>query len=290
MRVRVGVLSLTISLFGGVLSAETPELQTARDLYHHTAYRESLAVLLAVSQKDDATLQLIGQDYFMLAEYKKATESLEKAAVLAPDNSQILLWLGRAYGRRAESSSLFTAPSFATKARQMFERAVALDPANKEATGDLLDFYLGAPGFLGGGEQKAQGLVNTIGRTDPAEGHYAQALIDDHRKQYDAAEKHFRHALELAPKQVGRIVDLAKFLAKRGRIDESEAMFDRATKLAPNNPRLLFEHASVYVKEQRNLDEARQMLRRYLQAPLTADDPPREEAQALLKKIGNVSP
>lgn len=290
MRVRVGVFSFTTLLFCGLVLAEAPELEHARDLYHHTAYRESLLVLLSAPQKDAASLQLIGQNYFMLAEYKRATESLEKAATLAPDNPQILNWLGRAYGRRAESSNPFTAPSYATKARQMFERSVALDPSNKEATGDLLDYYLDAPGFLGGGDQKAQELVNTISRTDPAEGHYAQALIDDHRKQYDAAEKHFRHAVELAPKQVSRIVDLAKFLAKRGRIDESEAMFERATKLAPNNPRLLFEHASVYVKEQRNLDQARQMLRRYLQAPLTADDPPRQEAQALLKKIGNVSP
>ena len=36
----------------------------------------------------------------------------------------------------------------------MFERAVALDPANREAVGDLFDYYLGAPGFLGGGANK----------------------------------------------------------------------------------------------------------------------------------------
>lgn len=298
---RIGVallLPLVTLLSTGLLHAATPEWERARELYHRTAYRESLAVLLAApvpgrgsaqlpaQPKDAATLQLIGQNYFMLADYKKATEFLEKAAAMEPENAQILNWLGRAYGRRAETSSPFTAPGYASTARQMFEKSVALDPSNKEATGDLLDFYLDAPGFLGGGSAKAEALEKTIARVDPAEGHYAQAMIEDRRKKYDAAEEQLRRAAELAPRQVGRVMALAKYLAKRGRIDESETMFERAARMAPNDPRILFERASTYVQEQRNLGQAREMLERYLRSPLTADDPPREQAEALLKKIG----
>ena len=286
MRGRLKGVSLLLPFLAGLLAAGMPEWERARELYHRTAYRESLTVLLAAPHKDAAELQLIGQNYFMLADYKKATEFFERAAALDPRNPGLLNWLGRAYGRRAETSSPFTAPGYATKARQMFEASVALDPANKEATGDLLDFYLDAPGFLGGGMQKAEALVKVIGRTDPAEGNYAQAIIEDRRKQYDAAEEHLRHAAELAPREVGRFIALAKYLAKRGQIDESEAMFERAAHLAPNNPTILFERASTYVKERRNLGQARQMLERYLRSPLTPDDPPREQAEALLKKIG----
>jgi tetratricopeptide (TPR) repeat protein len=306
-RIAVSILLLVVSpLAGGFLHAATPEYERARELYHRTAYRESLAVLLGSpaltggaglpaapssgrpsgQPKDAATMQLIGQNYFMVAEYKKATEWFERAAAMEPENSQILNWLGRTYGRRAETSGPFTAPVYASKARQMFEKAVALDPSNKEATGDLLDFYLDAPGFLGGGSEKAEALVKTIARVDPAEGHYAQAVIADRRKQYDAAEEQLRRAAEAAPRQVGRVMALAKYLAKRGRIDESEAMFERAARMAPNDPRVLFERASTYVQEQRNLGQAREMLERYLRSPLTADDPPREQAEALLKKIG----
>jgi tetratricopeptide (TPR) repeat protein len=275
-----------LPVFAALLSAGTPEFDRARDLYHRTEYRQSLAVLLGQPQKDAATLQLLGQDYFMLADYKKASEALEKAAATEPNNPRILHWLGRAYGRRAETSNPFSAPGYATKARQMFEKSVALDPTNKEATGDLLDFYLDAPGFLGGGMHKAEELSVVIARTDPAEGDYARAIIEDRRKDYDAAEEHFRHAAELAPREVGRFLALAKYLAKRGRIVESDAMFDRAARVAPNSPRVLFDRASVYVEQQRNLDQARALLQRYLKSPLTADDPPREEAEALLKKIG----
>ena len=271
---------------GAAAWAATPEYQRAQELFHRTAYKESLGVLLAVQPKNAPELQLIGQDYFMLAEYKRSTDALEKAAALDRDNPQILGWLGRAYGRRAETAGPFTAPGYASKARQMFERAVALDPSNKEATGDLLDFYLDAPGFLGGGMQKAEALAQLIARTDPAEGHYAQAVIDEKRKEYAAAEEQLRRAAEIAPRQVSRVVALAKYLAKRGRIDESEAMFDHAARMAPNDPRILFERASAYVENRRNLDQARDLLERYIRSPLTPEDPPRGRAEAMLKKLG----
>jgi tetratricopeptide (TPR) repeat protein len=272
--------------FGGMLVALSPQWDRAHELYRCTEYRESLALLANAPEKDAAALQLMGQDYFMLGEYKKATEALEKAAVLEPESAHIALWLGRAYGRRAETSGPFTAPGYASKARQMFEKSVALDPSNKDATGDLLDFYLDAPVFLGGGVQKAEGLARLIGQTDPAEGHYAQALIEDRRKEYDRAEQQFRRAAELAPYQVGRLIDLAKYLAHRGQIRESEAMFDQAIRLAPDNPKVLFERANTYIREHRNLPQARELLERVLRAPLTPDDPPREQVQALLKRIG----
>jgi len=277
---------VSILLFSAFLTAKSPDWERAHELYQGTEYRESLGTLLPIVQKDAATYGLIGQNYFMIGEYKKATEALEKAAVMEPNNAGFAHWLGRTYGRRAELASPFTAPGYATKSRQMFEKSVALDPSNKAALGDLLDFYLEAPGFLGGGIRKAEELAGRIARTDPAEGHYAQAQIEERRKEYNSAEQHLRLALELAPSQVGRVMDLAMFLAKRGRFNESEAMFDQAARMAPNNPKILFERANTYIKEQRNLDQAKLLLQRYIRAQLTPDDPPRERAEALLNKIG----
>jgi Flp pilus assembly protein TadD len=283
MAIRHTVITLLIAVSAG--QAASVEWVRAHDLYQRTEYNQSLVQLLPLSPKDAATLQLMGQNYFMLGEYKKATDSLEKAAALAPDDAQCLLWLGRAYGRRAETSNPFSAPGYATKARQMFEKAVALDPSNKEAFGDLFDFYLDAPGFLGGGHNKAEALAARVSQTDPAEGLYLQAQIDDRRNQYDAAEQKLRKALEIAPTQPGRFLELAKFLAKRGRFAESEAMFEEAARLSPNNPHQMFDRASLYIKQRRNLAEARALLERYLRLPLTPNDPPRDRAELLLKKI-----
>jgi tetratricopeptide (TPR) repeat protein len=278
------VLLLILSV--SAISAESAEWVRAHELYLRTEYGQSLDVLLPLPNPDAAALQLIGQDYLMMAEYRKATEFLEKAATRDPSSAECALWLGRAYGRRAETSSPFTAPGYAAKARQMFEKSLALDPSNREALADLFDYYLEAPGFLGGGQDKAEALAARIAVRDPAEGHYYMAQLADKRKQYDSAEQHLRSALELTPRQAGRFLDLAKFLAMRGRTKESEALFADAEKIAPENPKVLFERARAYVKANRNLEEARRLLQRYLQAPLTPNDPPKSEAQALLRKIG----
>jgi tetratricopeptide (TPR) repeat protein len=234
-------------------------------------------------------MQLLGQSYFMLGDYKKATDSFEKAIALLPpthqQSSELYHWLGRSFGRRAETGTLLTAPGNASKARQMFERAVQLDPSNQEAVNDLFDYYLEAPGFLGGGIQKAEDLARHIATLDAAEGQYAQAQIKERRKEYKAAEDHLRRAAELAPAQVGRILDLAKYLATRERVAESDAMFQQAFRMAPGSPQVLFERAEAYVRQNRNLREARTLLEEYLKSKLTPEDPPRQRAEDLLKKI-----
>ena len=83
---------------------------------------------------------------------------------------------------------------------------------------------------------------------------------------------------------MGRLIDLARYLAKQGRVQESEAVFDQAQKLDPDSPKVLFWRAKTYVQEKQNLDKAQALLKRYLQSNLTPDDPSREEAEKLLKK------
>ena len=268
------------------LLAGSPQWDQAHQLYQRTEYQQSISVLSSVSQKDGAEFALLGQDYFMLADYKKATDALEKAVAMEPRNAGYYNWLGRAWGRRAETASPFHAPMLATKARQCFERAAELDPTDKDALGDLLDYYLAAPGFLGGGVRKAEDLANRIEQQDAAEGHYFHARIAEERKQYDTAEEQLRRAAALAPKQVGRVVALARILAKRGRYSESDAMFEQAMKMSPNTPSILFDRANTDIEGSRRWMKPASCSERYIQSPLTPNDPPRERAEALLKKIG----
>src|SRR5579864_4302351 len=262
-------------------------LQRAEVLYNKTNYRESLDLLHELPAHSAAAYNLIGRDYFMLGEYKKATDAFQKALALDASNSAYAHWLGRGFGRRAETSSPFMAPMHASKARQYCEQAVALDPANDEALNYLFDYYLQAPGFLGGGYDKAEQVAKRIADRNAAEGHFAQAQLADKRRQYDTAEEQLRRAMELAPHQVGRVLDLARYLAKRGRFQESEAAFDKALQLEPNSPKIYFARARVYIEEKRNLDRAKDLLIKYMRSNLTPDDPPREQAEKLLKQISS---
>jgi Flp pilus assembly protein TadD len=267
-----------------VLAASPTGLDQARQLYQLTDYAASLKILEAIQPKDGPVFELIGRNHYMQGEYKKATEILEKAAAADPANSDYELWLGRAFGRRAETSSPFTAPPNANKARQHFEKAVQLNPGNMEALSDLLEYYLEAPGFMGGGLDKAVGVADRMASIDPIEGHCAQARLAEKKKEFGSAEQHLQRAAELAPHQASRLIDLARFLSRQGRYRESDRSFSKAEKIAPNSPQLIYARADTYIEQGRNLATARKLLQRYLEAKLTPDDPPRAAAEKLLKK------
>ena len=264
----------------------TPDvLDRADALYQRTDYAASLYILNTDPSPGAEGFALSGKDYFMLGDYKKATELFEKALNLAPGNSNYELWLGRAYGRRAETGSWLFAASNATRARQYFENAVALDAHNRQAMNDLFDYYLNAPGILGGGVDKAEALARRIEHDRPAEFHFEMAQLAERRKQYADAESHLRAAMTLAPHEVGRVLDLARYLAKRGRVKESDALFAQAGKMGPDDPRVTFARAKTYIESGRNPEQARELLRRYVTSRLTPDDPPAATAEKLLRQI-----
>ena len=281
MRKAFVICALSVTL---AVAAAAP-LDEARGLYEHTQYDEALKNLLAIEAKDAAVYALMGKVYYGKGDFKAASKALERAVAAERRNAEYWYWLGKAYGRRAETSSFFLAPSYASKCRRSFEKAVALAPDDLEALNDLFSYYLNAPGFLGGGMHKAEALAARIGRLDEAEHHYAEAELAKKRKQYAGAEQHLHRAMEVDPDDAGRVVDLAEFVAERGRYEESDRLFERARQIAPDNPKLLFAMARTCVKGKRNPEEARRLLEQYLASELTPDDPPRAEARRLLRKV-----
>ena len=287
MRVLSGFLLFVVAAAAAAATdSHQDTVRQANALYQRTLYEDSLHVLAGDSTPDAAAYLLSGKNYFMLGDYKRATEFFEKALALSPSNSDYELWLGRAWGRRAETSGWLTAGLHASKARQCFEKAVALDPHNREAKNDLFDFYLNAPGFLGGGLEKAEAIAKSIANERPPESEFEEAQLADRRKDYAAAEAHLRRAMELGPSEAGRVVDVARYVAKRGRLAESDALFEQARKLAPSQPRVSFAEARVDVENHRNLEQARGLLQQYLHSSLTPEDPPRQEAEKLLRRAG----
>jgi Flp pilus assembly protein TadD len=228
-----------------------------------------------------------GKEAYRRAQFKQAVDAFELAAKSAAANSEIQHWLGRAYGRLAETSSFINAPRYAVRCRQAFEKAVELDSANLEAWNDLFSYYLEAPGFMGGGVDKAERATAKIQGLDEAEGHYARAQLAKKRKDLDAAERELKHAAELEPRKVGRHVDLAVLLSERGKLAASDAAFAQAAAIDGNHPGYLFERAKVLISTKRDPVEARRLLDQYLKAKLDFDDPPPAEARKLLAQVSS---
>jgi Flp pilus assembly protein TadD len=273
---------IVLALAAVAAAGQAGPYDRAWEFYNQGDYKAAIALLTQESPPQFRSLELLGRCYLMEADYRKATDVLERAVALNPDNSMANLWLGRAYGRRAETAFATTAFSLAHKARRSFEKAVLLDSRNREAVDDLFEFYLDAPPFVGGGVEKARGLLPLISRDNPGQYDLARSRIALANKQYSEAETFLRRAVTLAPHEIGRLLDLAKFLSSRGRFDESENAFREAEKIDPTASRILFARAESYVHANRNLDQARELLKKYLaESNLTPED--RAEALSLLK-------
>ncbi|MGA8597537.1 MAG: tetratricopeptide repeat protein [Bryobacteraceae bacterium] len=288
-RAKAGTALVVAAAFAGISlpaqASSKSSVAQAEDLYRRTEYRQSLG-LLDLKSNDPAMNNLIGRDYFMMGDFKKAGDYFQQAVNAEPNSSDSAMWLGRAFGRRAETSNPFVAPGYASKARQWLEKAVQLDDKNSDAMSDLFDYYLDAPGFLGGGYDKAQAIARKIADVDPAEGYFARAKLAEKRNEYETAETQLRHAIEIAPHQVGHILELARFLANQGRQQESDAMFAKAETIAPEAPRVWYAKADTLIKQKRNLDEAKRLLQKYVQSSsITPDDPSKNDAQRLLKQV-----
>lgn len=280
---------IPLTLVCATLLAAPPEYKRALHFYNRTEYDASLRVLLQVRQPDPAALLLIGQNYFMMGDATRAADFFQQAVTADPNNSVNYHWLGRAYARQAEAAGMFAALPLATKSRLSLEKALELDSKNIEAANDLFEFYLEAPTFMGGGMEKAVRLAAQIAELDAAEGEYSQSELARKKKDFAQQEAHLRRAMELAPRQSGRVLDLAKFLARQGRVDESEKMFHEAEKLEPHAPKISYARAEVYVGAHRNVEVAKTLLEQYLSAQLTPDDPPRSDARKLLQQISGGS-
>ena len=267
------------------LSASGLLLNEAEEHYRRTDYNGSLALLSKQPENASADF-LIARDHFMLGDYKKAADYLQKAIAAKPADAQYMDWLGKIYGKRAETSNPLVAPGLAVKARQAFERSIELDPKNSEALEDLFDYYLEAPGFLGGGLDKAAEVARKIAAVDPSEGHFVRAKLAQKRKEFADAEQHFRQAVAADPQAVGHSIALARFLAAQGRTQESDQVLLAAQKQCPDSPRLWFARADLLIRQNRSLDQAKALLERYVQASLTVDDPPKDRALKLLKEVG----
>ena len=284
----VAVLVAAVALSGALL-AESREVARARDLYRQGDFLGAVKLLETAGTLDAEGLLLAGQAHYRAGNLRVACGFFERAVAANPAASRYVHWLGRAYGRRAESVNMLAASRYAVLARQSFEEAVRLDSKNVEAWNDLFNYYIEAPRFLGGGLDKAAAVADRVLGLDDAEYHYDRARLAEKQKQPKLAEHHYRMAAELAPQDPGRLIDLAKFLESQGRTEAADRAFDRAHDVAPGAPVVLYEQARTYVQSRRRLNDARTLLNRYLSTNAGPDDPPRSEALKLLKRLPSVS-
>jgi tetratricopeptide (TPR) repeat protein len=129
----------------------------------------------------------------------KAAEILEKGVETKPNDANRHFWLGQAYGSLAQKANILRQASLASKTKTEFERAVQLDPNLLDARFGLIDYYMLAPGFMGGDPEKARQQAAEIKKRDALMGHRAYASIANREKKPDVARAEYAAMVKEQP-------------------------------------------------------------------------------------------
>ena len=228
---------------------------------------------------------LLCRIHFAEEHWDAAVSECERATALNPKSSLYQLWLGRAYGEKAQHSSWLSAIGFAKKTRAAFEKSVALDATNVEARSDLSEYYIEAPGFLGGGTDKAAAQANIVEKLEPATAYWIRARIAEHSNRNGEAEQQYRKAIEAEQNSSRRLFDLASFYRRVNRLDDLEATIQKSAKANTNNDSTLFDSASLLLRVGRNFPLAIALLNRYIEHGQRSEDAPLFRAQYVLGQV-----
>jgi tetratricopeptide (TPR) repeat protein len=264
-------------LLPGLAEAEESSLEKARGAFEKGEYTQAIEILknAAGSEPTEGGVYvLLARSYLELNQYDAAVNSAEKAVAIDPKNSDYHRWLGEAYGAKASHASMLSAYSLARKTQKEFEAAVQLDARNFDAQQDLIEYDCTAPGMVGGGEDKAQPLIEKLMKMDAAEGHYATGICRAQKKNYAEADAEFSKALDSKPKSAKRIYDIGDYFLQRKNAEKLLAVATAGEDLAPRDPRGKFYRGAALILQGQKPEEAEKLLREYLQvAPMNSQYP-----------------
>lgn len=133
------------------------------------------------------------------SDFDAAIGFANKAVETEPRNAAAYLWLGNAFGRKAQASSFFGRIANARKCREAYREALKLDPENLEVRHRLIDFYMQAPGIVGGGKKNALLEAAAIAKRSRFAGHVAYAQVYIYSREFAHAVREFHRAAEVPP-------------------------------------------------------------------------------------------
>lgn len=275
----VALLILSSAL---AIAAETPENLLAAGRVDQAL--QTLEQQLRTAPTAEA-YNLLCRAHFELDAWDAGIPACEKATELEPNNGLYHLWLGRIYGEKADRSSFLSAAGLAKKVRVEFERAVEFTPNSWEARTDLAEFYLEAPGIVGGGKDKARAQAEFLQPLNPAMSHWVIARIAERNKDEATAEREYRAAVDASNGGARAWVNLAGFYRKANRFDDMEQALRTMESRPLDRPGALLDAASMLFRTGRDYPMAVRFVRRYLALPNTVEEWPVFKGHYLLGEL-----
>jgi len=248
---------------------------------------QAVGQLLAQDPQNAEAHNLRCRIYLQEQRWSDAIRSCQAAVKLMSDNSSYHLWLARALGEKADRVSFITAFKMAKQIHVEFETAARLNPHSASALSDLGEFYVDAPGIVGGGIDKAEPVAQQLEAFAPDRAHYLRARIAENQKDYARAEEEYKAAISASKDPADPWMDLASFYRKRQRWDDMIQAVHKGAALDTQHGVASADGASELIRAGRDLPFARQLLEEYLASSNKSEDAPAFQTHVQLGKLLN---
>src|SRR6267142_2354539 len=200
-------------------------------------------------------------------------------AASAAESPEALLAEGK-----ADAASFFSAAGLAKKVRLSFEKAVELDGSNVAARSDLAEFYMEAPGIMGGGQDKSRAQADALMRIAPAKAHWVLGRLAEKNKDTGTAEREYKAALDATHNGAEGWLDLAIFYRRTNRMADLDNAIEKLNAAPVKEPDVLVDAAANLLRSEHDLPMAAQLLKRYL-AGKTVEEAPAFRAHTFLGTV-----
>ena len=234
---------------------------------NYAGARSALSSVLAREPRNAIALYYMGRVAMAEDRSGEAVGWFEKAVKVNDRSSDYHLWLANALGQEAQRASKLRQPFLARRVKSEFERAVELDPRSVAARRGLMDFYMIAPGVMGGSKDKARDQAAEIAKISPLQGRFASAAIAQREKDVQAVEREYVAAVAENPDSVVAHLSLSVFYQNAQRWDEAFAVLDRLLAAKPDDVRAHYQIGRAAALSGKQLERGEQSLKLWIARP-----------------------
>lgn len=201
--------------------------------------------------QQNAITDLIARGQFEQA-YETASEWQERE----PNSAEAAYWAGMAAGRMAMTAGMFKAIGYAKESRTGFARAIELDAGHFDAQFALMQYYVMAPGVMGGDDDEAQAIGDRLIAGSPEGAHLVRAFRLARDKDAAGALEQYRALLKLDPAHdtaLGAVV--GNHLEKKD-FAGAKALLDAAAAVDAESPTVRYQQVKFAAMSGEGLPEA----------------------------------
>ena len=261
------------------------KIEQAKKLFDDKKYAEAEKLLLPVDDDDRdyaAAQYYLGRIAFDQKRYDDSADYFEEATETNDKVADYFNWLGNTYATIAQNANVLKQGMLAPKMKSAWEKTIALDIKNLEARTSLIQYYLQAPGFMGGSIDKAKDVAGQILKIKQAEGHRALGNIYMYEKKTTEAEKEF---ILMAKADPAYVSGLANFYTSQKQYDKAFQLFEEAIQKNPADFLAIYQYGRTSAVSGQRLEKGEEYLKKYLTYTPKQNEPSHAGANMRLAQI-----